>query len=89
MEPGGIVLLIGIVALYLLPSIVAAGRDGAGGPIVLNLFLGWTLLGWVVALAWAVSLKPTQRAGAKRQCPHCAESIRSEAVVCRFCQREV
>ena len=89
MESGGIVLLIGLVALYFLPSFVAAGRDGAGGPIVLNLFLGWTLLGWVVALAWAASLKPSQHADAKRQCPHCAESIRTEAVMCRFCQREV
>lgn len=26
---------------------------------VVNLFLGWTLIGWVVALAWAVT-KPTQ-----------------------------
>ena len=44
-----------LVILYFLPSIVAVCRrkrsDLAIG--VLNLFLGWTLIGWVVALVWA------------------------------------
>jgi drug/metabolite transporter superfamily protein YnfA len=48
-----------ILALYFLPSIVAGGRNHAssGGIFVINLFLGWTLLGWVGALAWAASRK--------------------------------
>ena len=29
----------------------------------LNLFLGWTLIGWVVALAWACSGTPPKSAG--------------------------
>ncbi len=44
-----------IVCLYFLPTIVALvqrGRD-SGTAIVVNLFLGWTLVGWVVALAMA------------------------------------
>ena len=46
--------------LYLLPSAVAAMRSAHLTPAicVVNLFLGWALLGWVVALAMAVSLKP-------------------------------
>lgn len=42
-------------ALYLLPLIIAIGRNSkrTGGVLVVNLFLGWTLIGWVVALAWA------------------------------------
>jgi hypothetical protein len=45
------------IALYFLPTIVANSRGvrSAAGVFVLNLFLGWTLVGWVVALAWAVS----------------------------------
>ena len=41
--------------LYFLPSLIAARRHHhQDGPIlVINLFLGWTGLGWVVALAWA------------------------------------
>ena len=44
-------------ALYLLPTIVALMRDhpSKGGIIVLNVLLGWTLIGWVVSLAWAAS----------------------------------
>ena len=45
--------IIGIV-LYFLPAIVAAVRRAHIGPvIVVNLLLGWTFLGWVVALAMA------------------------------------
>lgn len=44
-----------LLVIYFLPTIVASQRGiaGTGGVVVLNLFLGWTLLGWVVALAWA------------------------------------
>jgi hypothetical protein len=44
--------------LYFLPSIIVLARraDGmAGAVIVLNLFLGWTFLGWVVCLALSVA----------------------------------
>ena len=49
-----VILLVG-GAIYFLPTIVASERKivGVGGVFVLNLFLGWTLLGWVIALAWA------------------------------------
>ena len=53
----GFVFLGGFAAAYLLPVIVAGNRHHPQtGPIaVVNVLLGWTLLGWVVALAWAVS----------------------------------
>ncbi|HET8567775.1 MAG TPA: superinfection immunity protein [Candidatus Limnocylindria bacterium] len=43
--------------VYLFPAIVALVRSKRhpGGVIVINLFLGWTFLGWVIALAMAVS----------------------------------
>jgi RsiW-degrading membrane proteinase PrsW (M82 family) len=42
---------------YLLPSFIAAARNhhNGGSILVLNLFLGWTFLGWVAALIWSVS----------------------------------
>ena len=42
--------------MYFLPSIIALGRSkrDIGGIILLNFFLGWTMIGWVVALVWAV-----------------------------------
>ena len=44
-----------VLALYFLPAIIAALREhnNAGAILVLNLFLGWTVLGWVLALVWA------------------------------------
>jgi hypothetical protein len=48
-------LLLTCLALYFLPTIIALVRDHQHlVPILLvNLFLGWTFLGWVVALVWA------------------------------------
>ena len=41
--------------LYFLPSVVAIiRRHQVAAVIVLNLFLGWTIVGWVVALVLAV-----------------------------------
>ncbi len=42
--------------LYFLPSIVALIRSKRDtlGIFLLNLFLGWTFIGWIVALVWAV-----------------------------------
>jgi hypothetical protein len=42
---------------YFLPTIVAVVRRkaNAGGIFVLNLLLGWTLIGWVGALIWSLS----------------------------------
>ena len=48
-----IMLLSAIV--YFIPTIVARHRTNAGGVFILNLLLGWTLIGWVLALAWATT----------------------------------
>jgi hypothetical protein len=39
--------------LYFIPTIAGAKKSNAGAIFVLNLFLGWTLIGWVAALVWA------------------------------------
>ncbi|WP_208103652.1 superinfection immunity protein [Mycolicibacterium sp. CBMA 226] len=53
--PSFVFLLIGLF-LYLIPTMVAANRKvpNVGSVIVINLFLGWTFVGWVVALAMAM-----------------------------------
>ena len=42
-----------VVLLYLVPTLVAVlrGKRHPGAVIVVNLLLGWTFIGWVVALA--------------------------------------
>lgn len=54
-ESGAFVLLLILASVYFLPTLIASGRGvrNTGSVVVLNLFLGWTLVGWVVALAMA------------------------------------
>jgi hypothetical protein len=42
-------------ALYFLPSIIALARSKRDtlAIFLLNLFLGWSVIGWIVALVWA------------------------------------
>ena len=56
----GFLLLGAAGALYFVPTLVASRRDHhQRTPIfVLNLFLGWTFLGWVVALVWSLTAIP-------------------------------
>ncbi len=50
-----IVIGIGLIA-YFLPTIIAAARNHhrSTAILVLNLFLGWTIIGWVISLVWAL-----------------------------------
>ncbi len=52
--------LIFVVGLYFLPGLIAAVRHthNVTGILLLNLFLGWTLVGWVVALLMALFSMP-------------------------------
>jgi hypothetical protein len=49
-------LVIGI-ALYLLPAIIAHHRhhNSAGSILIINLFFGWSIIGWIICFAWACS----------------------------------
>ena len=46
--------------LYFIPSIVAStrNRDNCFSIFAVNLVLGWTVVGWIGALVWAI-YKPT------------------------------
>lgn len=53
--------LIGLaILLWLAPTIVAVRRNmpNKGAVIVVDLLLGWTFIGWIVALAMACGSKP-------------------------------
>lgn len=51
-----LVLFIAAICVYLLPTIVAyqTRHHNASAIFVVNFLLGWTLIGWVVALVWAL-----------------------------------
>ncbi len=54
------------------------------------LLLGMPCLGALVlvVVVLAVAVLLTQR-GSRRSCPYCGERIRGDAVVCRYCGREL
>ena len=56
--PGFVILIFSLV-LYFIPAIIASARalPNQGSVWVINIFLGWTFIGWVVALAMAVAGK--------------------------------
>lgn len=57
---GGIFLVLFVLGAYFFPFIVATIRRQPNNTaiFIINLLLGWTLIGWVVALVWAVKAKP-------------------------------
>jgi hypothetical protein len=62
-EPSGAVTLIFVVfafVVYFLPTIIAKMREhyNQNAILLLNLILGWTGIGWVIALIWAVMNPP-------------------------------
>ncbi|MFQ5930328.1 MAG: superinfection immunity protein [Acidobacteriota bacterium] len=45
------------ICIYVIPGIIAShqGKRNAGGIWVLTLLLGWTLIGWAIALVWSLT----------------------------------
>jgi len=58
-DPASVLIIVALIVMalifYFLPTIIASKRQHADKDaiFVINLFLGWTLIGWMIALAWA------------------------------------
>ena len=59
---GVIFLVLALIGIYFLPAFVASFRNHhqTNAIVILNLFLGWTLLGWVIALVWSATAIPKE-----------------------------
>lgn len=67
MSAGLIAFLIIGTAIYFIPSFIATTREHhqALAIFMLNLLLGWTALGWIVAMIWACTATPGSSAPAR------------------------
>lgn len=59
----GLVLLGGLIGLYFLPTIIALLRRkwNTIAIFLLNMLLGWTFVGWVIALVWSAAHEGVDR----------------------------
>jgi hypothetical protein len=86
------ILLVVLILAYFIPALVASRRHhhNAGAIFVLNLFLGWSVVGWVAALVWACTAVRDARGHRHRAtCPHCREDMDALAAVCPHCRRDI
>jgi Superinfection immunity protein len=79
-----------LTLLYFLPSIIGRNKKDAGAIFLLNLLLGWTLVGWVAAFLWAcASDRPVNlqvvAAGGGRFCSRCGTPAPAVVHSCASC----
>jgi hypothetical protein len=82
--------------MYFLPTIIGRDKSDAGLIFAVNLLLGWTVVGWIVAFIWAcaadtrpvpVRLVPIASSG--RFCSQCGTLNVGAAHFCSGCGRAV
>ncbi|MGA8036263.1 MAG: superinfection immunity protein [Candidatus Acidiferrales bacterium] len=95
--------LIAITFLYFLPSFMARDRRNFAAIFIFNFFLGWTFIGWIVALIWACTAERqvgilvagtpvyalAGHSGAARFCSGCGALAQPNGRYCAVCGRAV
>lgn len=82
--------------LYFLPAFLARNKPNFTSILILNILAGWTFIGWIIALIWAISsdshrsvaapAKPSQPAAAPGFfCTTCGQPCPAGARFCSSC----
>lgn len=84
--------------LYFLPAYLGRNRSDFTAILVLNLLAGWTFIGWIIALVWALSsgqprqvavpaqpAPPQPASGTSFFCSACGKSCDPGARFCSSC----
>ena len=64
-----LIMLLVLLTLYFLPALIAQhrGRDGLLMIALLNLVLGWTVIGWIVLLVVSFTGESSEQQRARRE----------------------
>ena len=73
-----------VLFLYFLPAFLARNKPSFTGIFVLNLLTGWTFIGWLIALVWAIVAEPQRQTAPPFQ-PATASAPQSAASPVFFC----
>lgn len=52
---GSLVIFLGMLYLYFLPTILGINKKNHTALLVLNTLIGWTLIGWLICLIWGLT----------------------------------
>jgi Superinfection immunity protein/zinc-ribbon domain len=53
--------------LYFLPAFLARNKSNFTAILLVNIFAGWTFIGWIIALVWALSPDPLRQGATPQQ----------------------
>jgi len=85
------------VLMYFLPSIIGHRKQAFAGIFLVNLLLGWTIIGWVAALVWACTAEERlcyyavagPAPGPARFCSRCGAASHGVGYFCWNCGARV
>jgi uncharacterized membrane protein YqaE (UPF0057 family) len=80
------------IALYFLPSIAGWNKRNFTAILWLNILLGWTIIGWIVAFIWALTHESAEPKVIVQQelqrpilCAHCGKYSQPTSNFCDSC----